>query len=178
MSTMCVVIRATTESSLDDCIKSVKEKKIPYFLIHNSESLENKAKETIKIASENSDKYDWVMALDADIILTMSKKDIEAYCTEMENPGHYNPKYQDIFCFTGYATCTKRGLVCAINFYRTRYCGIIYDKIKEIDFSFHKGREEYEIKKYVKDYWGLDWQRGYKQLSFGIHFFEINNKNT
>ena len=162
------VVRTIGERSILDCLGSLVERDIP-FAVLRYEPLELASKETIRIGSLLKDKYDWIIALDADIKLTMSKEQIEKYCENQEG-GRPND-----WCFAGWLNCTKRGLISGLNFFRTSECQKVYDYIKDKDFSFHKGREEYEIKKICKSEIGLNWDTGIELAPFGIHYFEINN---
>ena len=167
MPKVYVVIRTIGEETFSDCVKSVFERNFAYMVLRDYKPLEKAAKETIGIGMRCAELFDWVMALDADIVLSASVSEIEEYCKRMEK--------ENRFCFTGYVKCSKRGIVDGIHFYRTKYCKRVYDFVKNIDFSYHLGREEYEIVKTAKEKLKLDWVVGDKRTPLGIHYFEVNN---
>ena len=168
MSTVYVVIRTIGEKTYQQCLNKVIEMGFEYDVVSFVKRLEKASKKTIQIAGKISDKYEWVMALDADIILQMNKKQIERYCKQMSN------EYKDrkLFSFTGYIDCTKRGIVSGIHFFNTKYCREVFNYVKNKDFSFHLGREEYEICETAKNDLGMLVVGGYKEMPFGKHFFE------
>ena len=168
MSKVFCVVRATNEDSFNDCIGALENLKYPYVVIKSDSSLEDKSKSTIKIGAEKSGEYGWIMAVDADVIITQQVDWVEKYCEHME-------KNTDWFCFTGWLDCTKRGLIVGLHFFRTSECQKAYDIIKDRDFSFHMGRQEYEICKLLKLTYGMNWDTGYLKESFGKHLFEVNN---
>lgn len=167
MSKVCAVVRAVRERSLKDCISSLERLDIDYVVIKDKSTLEEKAKKTIKLGWELENKYNWIMAVDADVIITMTKRRLENYCEEMSN--------RNWFCFTGYLECTKRGLIDGLHFYNTNYCKKCYNIIEKINFTYNPGRSEYEIVKTLKNR-GYNWDVGYKRISFGVHLYHVNRK--
>jgi hypothetical protein len=171
MSKLRAVVRTTREPSQDMCLFNLEKNGIDYYVINNLSSLEEKSKETIKLGIDN--KAEWLMTVDADVFIEITRKEIEQYCEEMKK------LYDDeIFVFTGYLDCTKRGFISGLHFFRTKYCKQVYNLIKDMDFSWHQGREEMEICREVEKQFGLKHIQGYKRVSFGVHNFEINKKDN
>ena len=170
MSKVYAVIRTIGEVSLEDCIGALKNQGFTEYRIVKDLTLQNATKEILRIGYEKDQEYDWIMVVDADIILTVSKEEIEEYCNGI-------PKQDKLFCFTGWLFGTKIGYRDGMHFYRTKYCKEALNLIKYLDFSWHKGREESEICNYVKNNSTLVWRPGYKdykKVCFGIHLANIN----
>jgi len=165
MSKVYVVVRTIGESTLLKCLESLIKKEIPFSVVRYK-PLELAAKETIRTGFLLKGEYDWVIGLDADVELTMNKEEIERYCDEQKK------EFPDSWCFTAWLDCTERGIISGTQFFRTEYCERVYNYIKDRDFSYHLGREEYEIKKVCKSELGLGWELGIKKIPFGIHYFK------
>ena len=84
-------------------------------------------------------------------------------------------KINRLWSFAGWLDCTERGLISGMHFYRTKHCLEALQKIKGKSFQYHKGREEYEICKFLQDKHNLRWVLGYKKKPMGVHLFKINN---
>ena len=158
------VIRTIGEPTLSKCVKAVRERNLAYVVLNKKESLEEKVKKTIGVGSKVVAQYDWVMALDADVELTMSKEEIEDYCDKMDA--------RKVFCFTGYVDCTKRGLIDGLHFYKTEYCEKLYELIKDKDFSYRPGRAEFEMVQMAMKSGVGKWEVGYLRVPFGIHYWK------
>lgn len=172
MSKVYAIIRGVNEKSFGRCEDLVKAFGYDYIIFRNDSSLEDKSKASILIGSMlDKNKYEWVWVIDADIEISAAPVFIEEYCDMMKE------NYKDtLFCFTGYLDCTKRGLIDGTHFFRTKHCKTAYDIIKNVDFSFHMGRQEYEICQLLKEKHNLPWRVGDKRLSMGLHLFEENNQ--
>jgi hypothetical protein len=170
-----VAIKSTGEKTLKDCIKSVEERGFDYAVFGDKESLEEKVKKILKFGVESSDKYEWIMSLDADVVLTASREFIEEMCCILENTEKIDSRIVDnFFSFTSFINCTKRGIVSGIRFYRTMYCKVLYEMVENKDFSYHKGREESEMCNVVRNEFGFSWES--IRPFIGIHYWEVNNK--
>ena len=171
MSKIFVVVRTTGEETLDECLRALKYRDIPYTVLRDYKPLEKASKETIKIGAEKFKQgYDWVLAVDADVVMTMNREELEKYCDK-----HDKKFPEKWFCFCGYLHCTKRGLISGLHFFRTSECQKAYDLVKDVDFQWHKGREEYEICCYLRENHKMWWCSGYKELAMGVHYFNVNN---
>jgi len=168
MSKVYAVVRTIGEISLDDCIGALKVHNIPYEIVEGL-SLQNAVKKILRIGYEKQEEYDWIMVVDADIIVTASKEEIEKHCEKMS-------ENKDLFVFTGWLLGTKIGYRDGMHFYRTKYCDEIFNKIKYLDFSFHKGREESEICNYVVNNTKYKFEVSDKKLCFGVHLRYVNEK--
>lgn len=171
MPKVYAVVRCTREKTLDDCIASLEIKGFDYSIIKNKDTLETKTKEIIRKGIELKNNYDWIMAIDADVIISLNKQEMVSYCNWQEK----KTKINRFWCFTGWLDCTARGLIAGLHFYKTKYCKEAYGYIKDKDFQFHKGREEYEIVKFLQDKHNLRWDLGYRKKPMGVHLFKINN---
>lgn len=172
MSTVHVIIRTIGEETYAECLQKVVGMGLCYSVVSYVKPLEMASKKTLKIAGEVADRYEWVMALDADVILTMTRKGIEDYCKEME----YRYRDKRLFSFTGYVNCTKRGVISGIHFFRTKYCREVFEHVKDRGFGFHRGREEYEICEVAKNELNFKVVNGYFRVPFGGHIFEAQLK--
>jgi len=171
MSKVYAIIRATKEKTFKDSFSSLVNKDFSVAVIKGNSTLEDKTKQAIKMGSSLSDNFDWIMVVDADVIVNMSLQQIISYINWQER----KTKENRFWCFTGYVDCSKRGLIHGLHFYKTKYCKEAYEAIKNKSFQYHKGREEYEICKYLQDNHNLRWKVGYNEKPFGIHLFYINN---
>jgi len=165
MQKMYAVIRTVGEITLSSCEAKLKEREIDYCILKDLKPLELASKETIKKGMELE--YEWIMTVDADLLVTMSKKELEDYCEDMKNL--HNDK---IFSFTGYINCTRRGIVHGIHFFRTRYCKQVYNYVKDKDYGFHRGREEWEICQTAKNELGLGGPNGEWEIEMAVHRFD------
>jgi len=170
MSKVFCVVRAVKEKSLADCVSSLERLGFNYRILKGDSSLELKVKRTLEIGKEKAKDYDWVMAVDADVIINRKVEWVENYCEQTEETN------EDLFSFTAWLDCTERGLIDGLHLYKTSKCEGALSIIKGEDFSWHKGREEYEICQFLKKYQGFDTGRGIIREMFGTHLFYINNK--
>lgn len=174
MSTVYVIIRTIGEKTFPECRKAVSERfgEYGFSVLENYKPLEKASKECIRIGAELSNNYDWILVVDADVILEMSKEDINDYAQVMKE------MYEDtLFTVTCYLDCTKRGLIDGMHLFRTSYCRQVYDYVKDKSFDFHIGREEYEICQMAKHELGFPGKAGYTRISFGKHIFEAQLKS-
>jgi len=172
MSKVYVVIRTIGESTLKECINSVTKRGFSCSTVKDYRPLEKAAKETIRLGSLMLD-YDWIMALDADVILTASRNEIERHCYYMER------KYKKIFAFTVHAEDTKRGIIPAVHFYKQQHCHRAYLYLKDTKFGNYRiHKAESEMVHYLHLYKGLQkvLDERDRQLIIGKHIWEENNK--
>jgi len=168
MSKVYVIVRETGESSLEDCIQSVEEREFDYEVI-KEEPLEQAVRVIIDKGVELMGKYDWVLVLDADVKLTMSREEIEVYCYRMGE--------DNLFCFTGYLDCTQRGLIDGLHFYKIRYCLGAQHYLKTREYSKYRGHEEFEMVQALKLHANLNWKVGDQRVSFGTHYWYVNHSD-
>jgi len=170
MPELYVVVRTIGEETFDKCLHSVRERDLPYSIVENFKPLQEAVKQTMVEGLKSE--ADWVMALDADIILTMDAEKIIRYCDIMKR---LHEEIEDIrlFCFTGYIDCTERGVTDGIHFYNGDYLQEFYDRIKYASFV-ERGRAEYSMKKlfqYENLNRGYRWRTGCLKMPFGKHYF-------
>lgn len=165
MSKLFAVIRFKDEVTINACRLALQELDIPYLIISGT-TLDKASKLTLATARITG--ADWVMAVDADVIITMSKKDIIEYCDEM--------KEDNLLSFTGYVFGTKRGLIDGIHFFNAENTEKALDIVKDRIFKKENGtthhREESEMLWYLRDNHNLTTKQGYKRIPFGIHFWK------
>lgn len=168
MQKIYAVIRTVGEKTTINCRKAVGDRfGLDYKILWDFRPLEKVAKETIRTGAERVKEFDWIMAVDADIVLTKPRWFYEEYCQNMRD------EFEDrLFSFTAYLDCTKRGLIGGMHFFRTRYCQRVFDRIKDVSFQYKPGREESEICWWVRDKMAIGTVQGSVVTPFGIHIFE------
>lgn len=154
MQKLHIVIRHTNESTLNDCINSIKALGLSYTLISNKKSLEDKVKEMFS----KEYKADWILVVDADVILYRVPEILS-----------------DKFSLTGKLWDTKRGVIHGLHFYKVSKLQQAYNMIKDVDFSYHLGRQEYEICQYLNK--KCLYTQNYDMDPIGVHLWGVNNEN-
>jgi hypothetical protein len=147
MSKVYVVIRTIGEKTTQDCVRAVMERFGNDFeVISDIKPLEAVARKTFEIGARKGGEFQWIYAVDADVILTQSREWYENACAEMKM------EFDDrLFCFNGFLDCTKRGKIVGSHFFRTRYCAEVLDKIKDVSFAYKSGRAESEMCWWVRN---------------------------
>jgi hypothetical protein len=130
------------------------------------DSIEKKDKAAIKMGGELKDRYDWIMIVDADTIVTASKEHIERLC---------NAKPKDLFFFCGALLQTYRRRMChGIRFYRTMMCEKVYDLIRKVSFDSIPIRSSKLITMFIRDN-GIPIEYTRVKKALGIHLWFVNN---
>ena len=167
MPKLRAIIRGVNESSLIECIEAVSER-LPYAISYSPSPLQDKVLDTLKLAKVINE--DWIVGVDADVILTMPGAELEDYCAKQEE--------DNLFCFTGWLECTDRGLIDGMHFYRRKYCGLIYEYLKDQDIFIperpHKA--EWQMCEMVKEHMGFNWKQGNPKISMGKHLWQVNQE--
>ena len=158
---------------MPDCIKAVEERGFEYYLVNGYIPLEKASRRTLEVGSLMK-AYDWILALDADVILTASKKEIEDYCSEMERL-HKN---ENLFSFTVKIDDTKRGVIDGVHFFRQKYCSKAWNYAIQRVFGGKVSRKaESEMVYWLHRYKGLKRMvKGNRKFIVGKHIWEENNK--
>ena len=167
MSKVYVIIRTVGEKTTQDCVRAVMGRFGDDFeIISNLKPLEKASRRTLEIAAEKAGQFDWVFAVDADVILTQTREWYEERCAEMKR------EFDDrLFCFNGWLECTKRGLIVGSHFFRTRYCAEVLEKTKNISFAYKPGRAESEMCWWVRDKLAMGTVSFLREEVFGKHIF-------
>lgn len=160
MPKLRAVIRGTKESTLIECIEAVSGI-LPFAIVYSSASLQEKVLATLKIGTISTE--DWIVGVDADVILTMQREQLEDYC-EMQGE-------ENLYCFTGWLDCTKRGLIDGMHFYQRKYCGLAYEylKDKQLFIPDRPHKAEWQMCEMVKESLGFRWKQGQPKISMGKH---------
>jgi len=171
MKKVYVIIRTLDEKTLPDCIKAVEERGFDYYIAQGCIPLEKAARRTLEVGSM-MEEYDWVIALDADVILTASRKEIEDYCKYMERV------FKKLFCFTTWVEDTKRGVIPGVHFYKRNKCSKAWHyAIQKVFGGKIPRKAESEMVYWLHMYKGLRRvTSGHKQFIIGKHIWEENNK--
>lgn len=168
MPTVYGVVRTIGEPTLEKCKESLCSLGFEFEVLENVKPLEMASKRTIQIGiQKQKEGFKWIMAVDADIILKLDQKTIENYCLQMEKT--YGER---LFGFTAYLDCTKRGFIDGMHFFRTKYCMNVYNYVKNKNYNYRVGREEYEICQTAKNELGYLVPRGLWEISFGTHIYK------
>lgn len=167
MPKLRAIIRGMDESSLIECIEATSER-LPFAISYSPSPLKDKVLDTLKLAKII--KEDWIVGVDADVILTMKREELEDYCDRMDE--------DKLFCFTGWLECTERGLIDGMHFYKKEYCGVIYEYLKNENLFIperpHKA--EWQMCEMVKEHMGLNWKQGTLKTPMGKHLWQVNQE--